>query len=399
MGCLTKQINRCTIAFFCLALGFSFCGLFTLPDGRQINSILFVAAIILGFLNLSFGDKKSVGIYNKEILWPLFFYAFLIFCNDIYHGDQYGVIRSFIHVFLIGILVPKNAVIYKSTSFFIILGGLGIGIIGYWQHQFGNIYRVGGFTNAILFSQACLCLFLLNVKICYENKNEHIIRYISFFSMLGSLYALYVSQSRGVWLSLLVIACFFIYLKARKKPIKYLIIGLVVVLGVLVSYQNSTIVKQRVSEATADVINMSAGDYNSSWGLRVLAWQSAWLGFKESPLFGVGIDGFESLKTHQVDSGAMSPLIKNAALSHAHNQYMQNMVIRGSAGLLMLFILLGVPLYYGYVNEGVNSVSFMYPVSFALSSLSDVPFEHPGTIYIYGVGLIYIWLDRNNYEN
>ncbi len=136
---------------------------------------------------------------------------------------------------------------------------------------------------------------------------------------------------------------------------------------------------------------MDKGSYDSSWGLRVVAWQSAWLGFVDAPVFGVGTRGFDSLKQEQAAKKLVSPLILHSALAHAHNQYMQNMVIRGSVGFFALAVFLFYPIGLAIKNMGWMSAGVFIPLTFAINGLSDVPFEHQNVLYVYALSLIFVW--------
>ena len=118
----------------------------------------------------------------------------------------------------------------------------------------------------------------------------------------------------------------------------------------------------------SDLKLVEEGSYDSSWGLRVVAWQSAWLGFLDAPLAGVGTNGFDALKRSQAESGVLSPSILSPELAHAHNQYMQNLVIRGSIGFIALVIFLGLPLYLAANNISRISAGVLVPLAFAINS-------------------------------
>lgn len=213
----------------------------------------------------------------------------------------------------------------------------------------------------------------------------------SLVGLMAALFALYLSQSRGVWLAFGVILAYVICYKAYFKPWKYIAVAVLCMATTGAIYQTNQLVQVRVAEAVSDLNSAEKGLYDSSWGLRVIAWQSAWLGFLDSPVAGVGTDGFDALKISQVRNELVPASILNPVLTHAHNQYMQNLVVRGSIGFIALVIFLGLPLYLAANNISRISAGVLVPLAFAINSLSDVPFEHQGVLYLYTLSLVFIW--------
>ncbi|MEG0010248.1 MAG: O-antigen ligase family protein [Aeromonas sp.] len=383
-------LDKVTTAAFALTIAFSFCGLFLVPSGQSVLSNLLVASGVLGLLNYFIGGKKDVFFTERRLVWVFIFYAAVILINRIIHGDQYGVMRGLFYVSVFSLMMPRKKILLSVGCVAILSGGVGLGLLSLWQYENG-ILRVDGFTNAILFSQAALTLAILNWCLFIKIRQSCWVRVFSMIALISSLLALYFSQSRGVWLALGVISCYMVIYKATFKPCKYGIVALLFLISIGGIYHTNTLVQSRVASAVSDINNMEEGAYNTSWGLRVVAWESAWLGFLESPLVGVGTDGFTVVKEHQVSQGVMSPLVMNPILAHAHSQYMQNLIIRGAVGILALMIFLFYPMKLVVEKAGWGSPYTMIPLSFAVSALSDVPFEHQNTLYLYALSLVFCW--------
>lgn len=385
-----ELLDKATIALFALVIMFSFCGLFLVPAGQTILSNLLVVASVFGLLNYFVGKKRNVGLEDRRILWVLAAYAAMIFVNRLIHGDQYGVMRGLFYVVVFALMIPRKPALLTLGYAAIVSGGIGLGIMSLWQYQSG-IVRVEGFTNAILFSQAALTLAILNWFVFQQRQLLRWIRYGALVALVAALFALYLSQSRGVWLALAGIVGYVICYKALFKPWKYIAIAILCIASMGITYHTSQLVQLRVADAVSDLNLAEKGSYNSSWGLRVVAWQSAWLGFLDAPVTGVGTNGFDSLKQEQAAKKLVSPLILHPALAHAHNQYMQNIVIRGSVGFFALAVLLFYPIGLAIKNMGWMSAGVFIPLTFAINGLSDVPFEHQNVLYVYALSLIFIW--------
>lgn len=388
-------LDRTTTALFALTILFSFCGLFLAPFGQSIQSNLLAVTGIFGLLNYFVGKQRDVGLKDRRILWGLLVYAAMIFVNRLIHGDQYGVMRGLFYVVVFALMMPRKPILLVLSYLAIVLGGMGLGILSIWQYQHG-IARVEGFTNAILFSQAALTLAILNWFVFQQKQLPGWLRGGSLVGLIAALFALYLSQSRGVWLAFGIILTYVICYKAYFKPWKYIAVAILCTATTGAIYQTNQLVQVRVAEAVSDLNSAEKGLYDSSWGLRVIAWQSAWLGFLDSPVAGVGTDGFDALKISQVRNELVPASILNPVLTHAHNQYMQNLVVRGSIGFIALVIFLGLPLYLAANNISRISAGVLVPLAFAINSLSDVPFEHQGVLYLYTLSLVFIWFSHES---
>ncbi|WAF92698.1 O-antigen ligase family protein [Aeromonas hydrophila] len=385
-----ELLDRITTALFGLTIIFSFCGLFLAPFGQSIQSNLLAVTGIFGLLNYFVGKQRDVGLKDRRILWGLLVYAAMIFVNRLIHGDQYGVMRGLFYVLVFALMMPRKPILLVLGYLAIVLGGMGLGILSIWQYQHG-IARVEGFTNAILFSQAALTLVILNWFVFQQERLPGWLRGGGLVGLMAALFALYLSQSRGVWLAFGVILAYVICYKAYFKPWKYIAVAILCMATTGAIYHTNQLVQVRIAEAVSDLQSAEKGSYESSWGLRVIAWQSAWLGFLDSPVVGVGTDGFDELKRKQVNEHQISQLIFHPSLAHSHNQYMQNLVVRGSIGFIALVIFLGLPLYLAANNISRISAGVLVPLAFAVNSLSDVPFEHQGVLYLYTLSLVFIW--------
>lgn len=385
-----ELLDRATITIYALTIMFAFCGLFLVPSGQSILSNLLVVSGVFGLLSYFVGGNRDVFFIDRRLLWAFMFYAAIILLNRVMHGDQYGIMRGLFYVSIFALMMPKNKTILSLGWVAIVVGGIGLGLLSVWQFKSGLI-RVEGFTNAILFSQATLILAILNWCAFSQSKENNIIKYTALFSMMFSIVALYFSQSRGVWLALGVVIVIHIIYKGFHKPVKYTVVALLLAASMGGVYQTNKIVQDRIADAASDIRGLESGTYGSSWGLRVVAWESAWLGFLSSPVIGVGTDGFTAVKEQQVTQGLVSPLVMDPALVHAHSQYMQNLVVRGLIGIFGLLIFIFYPMKLLVEKTGWGSLYIMIPLSISICAFSDVPFEHQNVLYLYSLSLVFAW--------
>lgn len=376
-------LDRLHYYLYIITFSFVFVGLFTLPKGHEIIEILVILSFSFGIINLLVNKN---GLIPTSKLWVgiLLAGAFVIHVNHYIHGDwdRYG--RAFLYLGVFVLLRPRIPCIKQVVFYSAAIGGILLGVLSLYQYKNG-LERVDGFTNAILFSQALLVLVLINMYYFLSRKDS--IRFLSLVSMCFLFVGLYLSQTRGVWLALLFVVFFYILIKAYKKPLKYLAIALALIVIAFSTYENSGFVRDKVAAGITDLNRAKSGQFGSSWGLRLVAWDSAIKEIKNGYLIGVGRDNFRSYKEAQVARGEVNQLILDPALKHTHNQYLQSLLIRGIPGTVVLLLLLTYPwLQSGFTTNRsylFKSIAFAY----AIFSLSDVPFEHLNTIYLYALSM------------
>jgi len=382
------SMERFALLIFSFTLIFAFSGMFFFTDGKTYLSNLIVVASIIGMVSF-YIHRYPVGFKNRYIIWILLSYAIYLFVNRQVHGDQYGIMRAILYVICFAFLMPRHVFLLKSGCYGVILGGFGLGAISIWQYSHG-VVRVEGFTNAIIFSQAAMTLAILNFWFSVSFSENRLEKWFHIISALFSLGALYLSQSRGVWLAFMVVITCLLLFKIKARPLKYISITLGLLLAFGMLCLNSSIVKNRIDSGLSDVVNMENGNYSTSLGLRAVAWESAWLGFIDSPLIGVGTEGFDALKQEQVKQGLVPQALLNPELAHAHNQYLQTLVIRGGIGFIFLLGILILPAIFFAKEMGFVSAGVFIPISFAVGAVFDVPFEHQSMMYLYSLSLILI---------
>jgi len=191
-------------------------------------------------------------------------------------------------------------------------------------------------------------IFLLLVK-TDANKQLKIIKALvsvglfSFFLLITI-----ITQSRQVWLSLLL--CFLMApltlrllphsrISTRTMAISYAMLALL-----LVALSTTDIVSQRIEAETNSLKNIATLDLDSipdsgSIGLRINFWLEAWEWFKERPLLGSG----ENARALVIlESEHFSQHIKSN-FNHLHNSHVESLVSFGLVGTVFLYFLIFLP--------------------------------------------------------
>lgn len=383
-----RYSHRVCIALYAVTLFFTLCGLFLVPSGQHYLSKILVLSSIVGVINYFLGGGDNAGVAEKKLYLCVLIYIVAIGISRLVHDDDSWIIRNSLYVLVFFLVMPRERVLVESFKLGAFFGGITIGLLSIWQFNNGML-RAEGFTNAILFAQGALILAILNAYFAQESSNI-LTRYGYFIGSMFAILAIYLSQSRGVWLALTVVVIYFIFIKAIKNPVKYLLWLLILSCLLAIFYYESDILRARIHESFSEVNMMEGNNYTSSWGLRLMAWRSAWAGFAEHPLLGVGLDGFKAIQQQQLLDGIVDSYYVNYGMYHAHNQFMQNMVVRGVLGLIAAFAILVYPMVFFWQKSNLMSVGFIVTLGVFICALTDVPIEHQNSLYIYLISLFFI---------
>jgi O-antigen ligase len=162
-------------------------------------------------------------------------------------------------------------------------------------------------------------------------------------------------------------------------------------------------VEQALSEYSA-ATQAGEGHFESSVGFRLLIWQFALDVAAEHPLFGAGNEQFQAYKQVWVDQGRYDPaLVEFLPGAHSHNQYLQDLALRGVLGLAALLYLMAGP--------GIRAIEMIrarqshlasagylllsLSLAYAVFSLTEVAFKHPEKIALFAlVAFIALRLDK-----
>lgn len=202
------------------------------------------------------------------------------------------------------------------------------------------------FIPIIIFGEMALLLGVFSILSIVWNKNpKATIIFIKIIALCAGLYVAYLSQSRGVWLTIPV---FLLLGSLVAQKISYLrklgfLIAIVIFFGT-VSHFNG-MVKDRLAVAETDLGQYSTGsDLDTSLGIRLQLWQASWLLFIEHPLIGVGLEGFPNALQNLADRKIITPVA--AALPHSHNEILFTISRLGIFGLFAILGLYFSPIYY-----------------------------------------------------
>jgi len=288
---------------------------------------------------------------------------------------------------LIALAIYQVDLPIKNLLLAIKTGLIIIGIIVITQFLMGST-RSSGMINANIFGDiAVVMLFLSVVQVFQESSKERI---ITFIAVITGVVAVFLSGSRGSWLSFIILSVVFIlltykpFLANSKKNQLFLALFFLALFGFI---GTQTDAGKKITDAIVNIQSWDGGDqtYTSS-GIRMEMWKSSLETAKQSPWFGYGYRNSNEEVSKYVNSHNKTV----AAFTHLHNEYLTNLLAGGVLGLIALLSLLFAPMVVFFKNIK-NKETYCYSSMGILLSAGYVTFgfthiafgeEHINAFYV-----------------
>ncbi|EAR53534.1 RfaL protein [Photobacterium sp. SKA34] len=353
--------------------------------------------------------------YTKQVKWVLgsfgiYFLTYL--ASTLYYGVSFSEIDMpsrivlVLPIFLLLLLYPPK--INILTSGFII-GSIITGIVamihiydfktgrafsdvlknihpslkGYMPIQSGNMAMTLG-------------LISLTISINYLIQKSWWRFTFSLIAAFLGIYASFLSGARGGWV-FLPLAVVYLAFSNRRLITKKIALVSILVLGTAVfSLSQNKEITTRLNSAMNQVIQYQKGhDENSSLGVRFELWKSAIYTTEQHPIIGAGYQVREVLREKWAHEGLVnSQVIKNFLDSHSHNQFLEDLSVRGVIGLTALLAIFIIPLGIFIVNHRIanspqqkminqcGAISVIMMIGYCLS---QAMFRHNSGIIFYSL--------------
>jgi len=209
------------------------------------------------------------------------------------------------------------------------------------------------------------------------------------------LFALFISGTRAAWIGLpaVLVLLLTLFLKHMPRNQKRLIFGMMLSLLLLLVFFWSPIF-QKFESGFIGVLKYYDGNIHSSWGYRLEMWRIAFMGFKENPWIGSGLDSFNEYIMY-LKNQDLTQLPAN--FGSPHNEYLHMLFSLGFLGFLALvfmFIALWALLVktvgsFNAIPKSTLAMSFLGLLMFVwVTSLFDTSWSQKRLIYVYVTVLI-----------
>jgi O-antigen ligase len=203
--------------------------------------------------------------------------------------------------------------------------------------------------------------FIFNFWVIYKNKSNFM-KVGLLMGVIFGLFACVLTQTRGVLLSLPLLALLYGYYLYWKGDRKYLLALLVGVLVFFLWAFQSSFVQKRIDTTMVNIERYIAGDGDSSLGARLDMYRASMILFKENPIFGHGLGVFREKSKELKETGLLGDNVRGevGVRKTPHNEFFQAIVEKGFLGLLATIFLFIVPglIFYRATISSNRDVSF-----------------------------------------
>jgi len=355
---------------------------FLLPFSKSFS--VYTGPYILIIFWLIINRKKILNILkDKLILFLLMFSLFqlvtLYWSNDFEYG-LYSLknIFSFAIVFLIFYTTKINFKIALSiflTAMFIseIASYFAVFDIYYIKHA--TKLDPSPFMHHVRYSifLAITIIILLSKFLLEDIKLSKFFIFLFFLSTSINLLS-----NGGRTGQLAFILSIFVFFLIYKKSIKTVVVLLPLLLTILIAaYKISPVFNHRANMAIHNILEASKGNFDTSWGLRVVMKKEALPIIKENFLLGVGIGDVKSSFAKHIEKTDYKNYEYLKHINHIHDQVLQILMQSGLIGFFLFFGFL-----YNYlikINDYERAdplfLSCVYSILtiFAVVCVADIP--------------------------
>lgn len=322
----------------------------------KLNGLIFAVLVILGITEIirtreSVFNASKNELYLYSVVVVFFIVALLL---TLYSGFVYKPIGKFLYILLIIPLYVyfRNRGIKHSYFWYgLAIGAVVAAFVTAYDIYILNERRAHGITHPIIFASIALMLggMCMSGVSWFKRKVSWKV-VIPVVALICSLFAVILSQSRGVWVALPFLLLI-VFLYARKSILLKFQIAFFIALIVLISIiyvVPQTGVRDQVVRTINSLELYSGSEINShkrttSVGKRLEMWQAAWDMFKEKPLIGIGWGHYHEELNKQIDMGLRNESVGKHV--HPHNQFLSALASGGVIGFIITVLLFLVPIW------------------------------------------------------
>ena len=384
------------LAGLCLALSL------VVPNGYSVGSaalfLMSAAALLLPKQRLSTQDKCLLITFSGYFAFMVLF-VYL----DGWHYRELDRPSRFLLVLPVLFLMLYSQGPRVALWVGAMLGSYGALAVAIYERFVLHIPRAKGGENPIMFGDISMLLGLLSAvaALYFFSKRQFICTAFALIAACSGAMASLLSGSRGGWVAVPLILLFLLW-QSRDLLGKKLVAGaciLAIASAVIVLNVPQLGVAKRVDQASHNIDVYFKGNPNTSVGLRFEMWKANLHLFTTAPLFGVGEYHGLELKKQLAQEG----LITNSAarFSHAHNEYIDALGLRGLVGFLALMAVYLVPLRLFLAkmreykdNWNVKAYAMagaLVPMSYMDFALTQSMFSHNIGVMMYVFPIVFFW--------
>ena len=314
------------------------------------------------------------------ISFSLYFGSFLIY----FFNDKNFTLRDIDHASKFILLIPIYFAFRQIKSFsfldkIIVISSLFTSIIVIANFVVFNVHRSYNYS-CISGAQVCLILSSITLFILLGKENFKSKLFLSFIYIL-SITSVFLSETRGVIICVLFSVIVVLFLRFKSVKLRHLVACICAFLAItytLVMSVPSLNARYSKSVENLKILDQSikSGEFdgNSSITIRYNFLKYGFLAFLENPIFGSGRKGF---RQEMVEQGYDEKYLRN--LTHTHNQFISDLVMRGLFGFLstIFFMLILILIFFALRKNGekqFSSYGIILITCYTMFFFTDSPF-------------------------
>ncbi|MBN3575767.1 O-antigen ligase family protein [Vibrio neptunius] len=349
--------------------------IFNFTDTKYLVSRVAAIVIIYSIIRYRQCIKSNFNQHNYKKFFLASSLAFAYFSiMHFWRDDNFGLPRTLLTCLIYLSVIPwskfSRAWIYNT----VILSAYICGINAIFEHYYLDLERVGMATNPIPYALYCSFVSLSCLALT-KYFQSRAIQGLCIAGFLLSLWALILTDSRGVWVAYLIVMMFVIYRSFNALSLMKL--GTITLIGLSAIYFSfKPMINERIDKTVSEFNSISKGDYETSIGARLALWElgaDVWI---EMPIVGAG-DVVLEKRISEVPHGIAH------RQSHLHNQYIDILARYGFFGFLIMMVWLFYPIMLYKTQEEESVIAQVLVVLVFIAGLSDVPFHHAHTTYLF----------------
>ncbi|WP_181320895.1 O-antigen ligase family protein [Photobacterium phosphoreum] len=356
-------------------------GIYLSNDSDKTMVIMILISIATSLI--TFGIKEiNKNIINNRFIWLLLvIFSYMLF-SYFYHGVSSREIRALIASLLLLITFPHQLLNKRTLSTLTVIGSItGLIVVIYFSIIL-NLGRDGFPVNAIPFSTITVTYLIFSIVLLLHCNNLKT-QIIMLLMVLINISSLILSETRGTLLAGFI-AIIFILLKTlhfNKINLKIIATSVVIITGMFLILKQP--IEQRIEQTAIEYHKIEEGNLTSSIGLRFQLWNSVPMLMKDDILLGVG-NNIRSEIDNLYKKNKISQSLYDLQPAHLHNQYLDKIVKNGVLGFILFMFLLLLPFVLSKKTSALyEQLSLGIIIIFSIASLTDVPFNHGQTLFIY----------------
>ncbi len=322
-----------------------------------------IKQLILAFIPLLGLSLFNLKLRNKQAITFLGLFLLFLVISSIFSASpntSLEVAREYISLVFLFLIVISLNIRSKEKDLIIkslVITGSIVSIVGLYFLATGGYHRL---TSTFYWPNPAASYLILIIPLAFYWLAKNSRKMIPSLLTIILITSLILTASRGAWLSLLVVAIFFIIsirkrltIKAFKLPLLILIISILLASGFI--YIKTLAIDYTKADA-----------HNTSVTARLHYYQGALNIFKDDPWLGAGLNSFSNLyPQHQTDPLHFSKYI--------HNWYLEILTESGMFALLTFLLFLFYILKQSTFRTGDKNLAISLALlAFLLHSLIDI---------------------------